>query len=143
MPSRGTLPRMAEGDGELIRHALKTAREFGFRQVRLKSGELSFSATLDPDAEVCDTGAQTLDFEALPEGPKTASLTANAVGYFSIDAAALAKGARIAAGDKIGSILALGIQNDLTASTGGEVVAVHVTDGQAVEYGQVLAEVQL
>jgi acetyl-CoA carboxylase biotin carboxyl carrier protein len=134
---------MADGDGELIRHALKTAREFGFQQVKVKSESLSFSATLDPDSSDGEAPFETLDLESLPEAPKVGTVIANAVGYFNAESAVLSKGSTISAGDKLGSIMALGIPNEVTSKVSGQIKKVLVSDGQPVEFGQVIAEVQL
>jgi acetyl-CoA carboxylase biotin carboxyl carrier protein len=63
-----------------------------------------------------------------------------AVGYFS-PAPLLAVGRSVAAGDALGSIDVLGISQEVTAPSGGVVSAVLAEAGQAVEYGQALAEI--
>ena len=63
-----------------------------------------------------------------------------AVGYFT-PATALAVGQAVAAGDTLGSVDVLGIAQDVTAPMGGIVSAVLAEVGQAVEYGQVLVEI--
>lgn len=63
-----------------------------------------------------------------------------AVGYFS-PAASLAVGLSVQAGDQLGSVDVLGIAQEVTAPLGGIVSAVFAEAGQAVEYGQALAEI--
>ena len=47
------------------------------------------------------------------------------------------------AGDKIGEMVALGIVNDLVAPTNGKVAEICVEDGSAVEFGQVIARIEI
>jgi acetyl-CoA carboxylase biotin carboxyl carrier protein len=62
------------------------------------------------------------------------------VGYFS-PAPPLAVGASVLAGDQLGSIDVLGIDQEVYAPADGIVARVLVEDGQAVEYGQALADI--
>jgi multidrug efflux pump subunit AcrA (membrane-fusion protein) len=62
------------------------------------------------------------------------------VGYFS-PAPGLAVGRSVQVGDQIGSVDVLGIALEVTAPLGGVVSAVLAEQGQAVEYGQPLAEI--
>ncbi len=63
-----------------------------------------------------------------------------AVGYFS-PARGLVVGQGVTAGDTLGSVDVLGIAQEVTAPVGGIVSAVLAEAGQAVEYGQVLVEI--
>jgi acetyl-CoA carboxylase biotin carboxyl carrier protein len=62
------------------------------------------------------------------------------VGYFS-PAPPLVVGASVLAGDQLGSIDVLGIDQEVYAPADGIVARVLVEDGQAVEYGQALADI--
>jgi biotin carboxyl carrier protein len=65
---------------------------------------------------------------------------APAVGYFSpLDG--LVVGQPVSAGDVLGSVDVLGVDQEVTAPSGGIVSAVLAEPGQAVEYGQVLVEI--
>ncbi len=63
-----------------------------------------------------------------------------AVGYFT-PAPELAVGQPVQAGDLLGSIDVLGIGQEVNSPSDGIVSRLLVEDGQAVEYGQVLAEI--
>jgi len=63
-----------------------------------------------------------------------------AVGYFD-PAASLAVGQTVLAGDSLGSVDVLGIVQDVAAPTDGIVSRVLAETGQAVEYGQALADI--
>jgi len=63
-----------------------------------------------------------------------------AVGYFT-PAPGLAMGQSVSAGDLLGNIDVLGISQEVIAPSSGIVSRVLAEDGQAVEYGQPLAEI--
>jgi biotin carboxyl carrier protein len=80
-----------------------------------------------------------------PHGPQNddqgASQTRSpAVGYFS-PAPTLVVGHAVTAGDTLGSVDVLGIAQEVAAPIGGIVSSVLAEIGQAVEYGQVLVEI--
>ena len=80
-----------------------------------------------------------------PEADASAGLPgsvarSSAVGYFT-PAPDLVVGRSVQAGDLLGSIDVLGIAQEVTAPEEGIVAAVLAEEGQAVEYGQVLAEI--
>jgi len=132
---------MAGLDSDLIRYAIDTARERGFRQFKIKLGDDSFSATLSVD--LCDD--QVAESDSLTEGetvqasthePVETTVEAPAVGYFRANNPPLELGAVLSAGDKVGEIVALGLANDVNVKVDGEIVELFVEDGAAVEYGQ-------
>jgi len=63
-----------------------------------------------------------------------------AVGYFT-PSRDLVVGASVQAGDALGVIDVLGIAQEVNAPEGGIIANVLAEDGQAVEYGQALAEI--
>lgn len=125
-------------DPAVIRHALKTAREFGFRSVRLKHEGMAFRATLEPTTEYVE---EETDFptEGLVQmqAPVAVELESQSVGYFTVKNG-LKEGSKIEKGDVIGEILAVGLPNEVIAKAGGEVEDVLVANGQPVEFGQAL-----
>jgi acetyl-CoA carboxylase biotin carboxyl carrier protein len=62
------------------------------------------------------------------------------VGYFS-PAPELAVGVSVQAGDLLGLVDVLGIEQEVVAPDDGVIARVLAEDGQAVEYGQALAEI--
>lgn len=81
---------------------------------------------------------------ASPEGEADVVLgsvaRSSAVGYFT-PSPDLVVGHSVQAGDLLGSIDVLGIAQEVTAPEEGIIAAVLAEDGQAVEFGQVLAEI--
>lgn len=129
-------------DAESIRKALTTARDGGFRSIKLKSGDSSFQAILSEDA--LTWGESWSDDEGeLDSGPATKCVTAPVVGYVRWIPELGKVGAEINAGQAVGEVLALGISNEVISEHGGRVSTVLVEDGAAVEYGQSMLEVEL
>jgi len=75
-----------------------------------------------------------------PAEPLASVARSPAVGYFQ-PARDLTVGASVQAGDLLGSIDVMGIVQDVTAPAAGIVSRILAEDGQAVEYGQALADI--
>jgi len=128
-------------DADVIRHALKTAREFNFRSVRIKTEDGTFRATLDPDA-VDEFGEIDLSSAVVDAGPEEWTVVAPAVGYFSTVKSGLQVGNSVEKGGVVGTVVALGLPNDVSSPGTGEVIEILAKEGDAVEYGQPLAKVR-
>lgn len=130
---------------DVLRHALTTAREHGFRRVKLSSEGERFSAVLG-EVEVYEDEHDDFDGETVfePEalGPRDIEITAPVVGYFQAGKVPLETGRKVETGETVGEIVALGIPNDVVTIDEGEIVEVLVSPGEPVEYGQVLAKVR-
>jgi acetyl-CoA carboxylase biotin carboxyl carrier protein len=74
------------------------------------------------------------------DDPAASQTRSPAVGYFS-PAPGLVVGHAVSTGDTLGSVDVLGIPQEVIAPIGGIVSAVLAEIGQAVEYGQVLVEI--
>lgn len=127
---------------DVIRHSLRVAREHGYRVVKLEAEGEMFSAVLSEGVEQ----DVSLPFEAenavVDSGPVLKPVSAPVVGYLKLKGE-LAVGQDLAAGDVVGEILALGIANEITSKVSGTIKEVLVEDGQAVEYGQPVAMVEV
>lgn len=135
---------MVEVESEVIRHALQTAREHGFRTVHLESGDLKFKATLDVSDSSDIEGDEDMssDEGAAASLVTTFTVGAPCVGYFNFAKKPVKKGDKIEAGTVIGSVVAVGLQNEVLCGKSGQVVEVFVAEGDAVEYGQTILEVE-
>lgn len=132
---------MSSRDLDAIRHALRTAREHGYRSVKLSVEDSRFSAVL---SEMDEEEVEEFDLGLIePAGPHYKDVESGAVGYVRFDGNALQVGNQVNAGDKIGEMVALGIVNDLVAPTNGKVAEICVEDGSAVEFGQVIARIEI
>lgn len=125
-----------------IRHALRIARDFGLRSVRLRSGETTFRAVLGEGSSEASEPMTLAAIETSEPGPALRDVTAPAVGYFREAASPLEVGSTVEAGQVVAEVVGLGLANDVTAPIDGEVAEVLVAAGDAVEFGQVLARVK-
>ena len=95
----------------------------------------------DPAARLRGSSASAASAApAVEEAPATSVARSPAVGYFS-PAPQLTVGLSVSAGDVLGTIDVLGIAQEVVTPADGIVVSILAEDGQAVEYGQVLADI--
>lgn len=134
---------MAELDSDQIRHAVRTAKERGFRQVRVRLGDSRFAATLPPGKGLAaQPEIEAAHQTALVQDPTERQVESPAVGYFRTLDPPVEVGNEVKAGDKVGEVLALGLANDVTSPVTGKIEEVCVQDGEAVEFGQTVAVVR-
>ena len=134
---------MAELDSDQIRHAVRTARERGFRQVRVRLGDSRFAATLPPgNGNAPQLETKVAPQTALVQDPTEQIVESPAVGYFRALDPPIEAGNEVQAGEKVGEVLALGLANDVTSPLAGNIEEVCVQDGEAVEFGQTVAVVR-
>ncbi|MCE9558274.1 MAG: hypothetical protein K8R88_04925 [Armatimonadetes bacterium] len=130
-------------DSDSIRHALKTAREFGFHQVKIRAGEDSFRAVLSssPSNEIEETPVEEFAIVTSSE-PAAITLSAPVVGYFQDGGKPLTVGMKLKEGQVVAEVTALGLANDVVSPCDGEIVEVFVSAGDPVGYGHILAKVK-
>ncbi len=129
-------------DSETIRKVLFTAREHGFAEVKLRSGGDSFAATLAPTFAT-DADQSPVDLTVEASHPNTIHVKAPSVGYFREAKKLVKLGSEVEAGSSFGDVLALGIANDIPFPSAGTLKAVLIKSGEPVEYGQILAEIEI
>lgn len=131
---------MASIDAEVVKHALQVARDHGFAEVELANGEAQFRASLEPFARrkpIPSPGSPSSS-----DTPELALIRATHVGYYRGDDSRLVIGNSIAKGEVIASIATLGLANEIESAVAGEVVEVLVSEGEPVQFGQILAKVK-
>jgi biotin carboxyl carrier protein len=136
---------MASLDFDLVRHALNVARETGLNEVELELGDSKFSAVMDRKPKKKESSNLAPSFEVATTEPKvnTKPVKAGSVGIFRTIGGMLELDSQVTAGETLGTIVALGLSNDVTTTVNGVIREVRVEDGQAVEYGQVIALVEI
>lgn len=132
-------------DSDLIKHALNVARERGYAEVEIETATGRFAAALEK-AKQKPKNPSPVTTHPSPE--KAASngvmdVKAPLVGYYNQADLALEPGKTVSKGDVVAVITALGLANDVESPQTGEVVEVLVSDGDPVQYGQVLARVKV
>jgi acetyl-CoA carboxylase biotin carboxyl carrier protein len=75
-------------------------------------------------------------------GPEYIPVEATFVGYFHVRQKSLAVGDAVTEEEILGEIESMRLMNPVTAPAAGRLAAVHVEDGQPVEYGQALYEIE-
>jgi acetyl-CoA carboxylase biotin carboxyl carrier protein len=128
-------------DPELVKYALKVARQHGFAEVEIAVQESSFRAKLDSAPRTAAQIKAANDVAADAE-PELAVIKAPLVGYYQERAEPLLPGQVVKQGEVVAVIAALGLANDVESQVSGEVVDVLVRPGDPVQYGQVLATVR-
>ena len=78
---------------------------------------------------------------APPRGPDAVAVSSPAVGFF-VYADGLGPGLAVTKGDELGHVEMLGIRHDVRAPRGGTVRNLVAESGEAVEYGQVVVELE-
>ncbi len=128
-------------DAELIKHALTVAREHGFAEVEIEANGARFAANLEKAKRAPNpppTSAQTEEHKS----NGFLDIKATLVGYYNQAKPALEAGKTVSKGDVVAVISALGLDNDVESPHSGEVAEVLVSDGDPVQFGQVIARVK-
>ena len=133
---------MTNLDSDTIRKALNTARSNGFAEVKIRAGGDTFSAVLSPQPSILEEADLHDELPELAAEPEVWAVRAPAVGYFREAKLPLLQGQEVSAGSSLGDVVALGIANDVSLPAKGVLKALLVKSGDAVEFGQILAEVQ-
>jgi acetyl-CoA carboxylase biotin carboxyl carrier protein len=132
---------MASLDLDLVRHALKTAQEHGFAEVEVGIEGATFRARVEAGSR--KKAAPQHDVKAAANGASEFKYVKSPiVGFYRLGPNPLEVGKPVKKGEIVAIVNALGIANDVEAAVEGEIVEVLVKDGQAVEFGQVLAKVK-
>ncbi len=129
-------------DAETIRYALKTAREYGFTSVRLEVDGERFQARLGEDGEGSGLPG-VVEFEEVPSAsidPPVKTVIAPWVGYCGEIRVSVGQSVKV--GDVVGTIMALGLPNDIESAFDGEISEIQVRQGEPVQYGQAIATIR-
>ena len=103
------------------------------------SGEPSPSAPVAAASEAPPTETEPTPLSA--EAAKTVGVASPAVGFF-VYADGLGPGLEVTKGDELGHVEMLGVRHDVRAPRGGTVRHLVAESGEAVEYGQVVLELE-
>ncbi len=125
---------------EVVPALIARLRASRLGELEIRSGSWRVRLRRDPGATHARSdrpSAPAPEAAAVPDGSVARS---PAVGYFT-PVPDLAVGQSVQAGDLLGSIDVLGIAQEVTAPADGIISRLLVEDGQAVEYGQALAEI--
>jgi biotin carboxyl carrier protein len=146
------LDLVARAAAELLPQLSERLARHGLGEIEVADGELRLRVVAAPTA-AGDAAAATpatvgaapppeLSVPAPPPAtPATLGVASPAVGFF-VYAEGLGPGLPVAKGDAIGHVEMLGVRHDVLAPRGGTVRHLVAESGEAVEYGQVVVELE-
>jgi acetyl-CoA carboxylase biotin carboxyl carrier protein len=138
---------------ELVPQLAERLRAHGLAEIEVARGELRLRVAVAPDGSggsraTVSPAARAAAVEQATATPPPAETTPTstaigvaspAVGFF-VYADGLGPGLEVAKGDALGHVEMLGVRHDVRAPRGGTVRHLVAESGEAVEYGQVVME---
>jgi len=141
------LEAVARAANELVPRLSERLERHGLDEIEVSSGELrlrvaraarSTPAAGQPDRSIASLAAPTV---AAPGSAASVGVASPAVGFF-VYADGLGPGLAVEKGDSLGQVEMLGIRHDVRAPRRGMVRHLVAETGEAVEYGQVVLELE-
>jgi len=141
------LDAVARAANELVPRLSERLERHGLDEIEVSSGELrlrvaraarSTPAAGQPDRSIASLAAPTA---AAPGSAASVGVASPAVGFF-VYADGLGPGLAVEKGDSLGQVEMLGIRHDVRAPRRGFVRHLVAETGEAVEYGQVVLELE-
>jgi acetyl-CoA carboxylase biotin carboxyl carrier protein len=134
----------------LVPELTERLRRHGLGEIEVAHGDLrlrvsAMSATVAPKPAGAAAGAEA---HAVPPAAaseasaSTVGVASPAVGFF-VYADGLGPGLAVSKGDELGHVEMLGVRHDVRAPRGGKVAHLVAESGEAVEYGQVVLELEM
>ena len=131
----------------LIPELTERLRRHGLGEIEVAHGDLRLRVSAAPgtaatSAPVDETVAQVVpESTSQPATSPTLGVASPAVGFF-VFADGLGPGLDVVKGDPLGHVEMLGVRHDVRAPRGGRVSHLVAESGEAVEYGQVVLELE-
>jgi acetyl-CoA carboxylase biotin carboxyl carrier protein len=118
--------------------------EAGFARLRVRDGDTEIELRRAPSANGAAVAgaAQAHAAEPAPAERRADLIASDVVGVLRHVRPPIAEGQELDADRELASVETLGIRNPVRSRGGGRVVAVFVTEGQPVEYGQPLFAIE-
>lgn len=134
----------------LVPELTERLRRHGLGEIEVAHGDLRLRVAATPGPAARAPIEQPVASEAPAEQPPAASsppagtvgVASPAVGFF-VYADGLGPGLDVAKGDELGHVEMLGVRHDVRAPRGGTVRHLVAESGEAVEYGQVVLELEM
>jgi acetyl-CoA carboxylase biotin carboxyl carrier protein len=117
--------------------------EAGFARLRVRDGDTEIELRRAPRAAAAAVAsAPTAEAVERPAERRADLVSSDVVGIMRHMRPPVAEGLELDGDRELGSVETLGIRNPVRSRGGGHVVAVFVTEGQPVEYGQPLFAIE-
>ncbi|MDH4334055.1 MAG: hypothetical protein OEW24_02170 [Chloroflexota bacterium] len=147
-----TMALVRRAADELLPQLTERLARHGLGEIEVRDGELRVRAVrtavpTDPGSPPARShaGPGVVPVDRVGPAPAAASanhgITAPAVGFF-VYADGLGPGLAVEKGDELGHVEVLGVHHDVRAPRGGTVRHLVTEAGEAVEYGQLLVELE-
>lgn len=142
------LKQIEQAAAELIPQLTERLAQHGLGEIEVRQGDLRIRvarAAGRPPAAIPGRAAPAHDavpgdrVGVVPGGPSAQGVTSPAVGFF-VYADGLGPGLPVDKGDELGHVEMLGVRHDVRAPRRGMVRNLVTETGEAVEYGQLLIE---
>ena len=133
----------------LVPDLTERLRRHGLGEIEVAHGELRLRVAAAPGADAPRPAPRPADVDATASEPapatteaaSTVGVASPAVGFF-VYADGLGPGLEVTKGDELGHVEMLGVRHDVRAPRGGTVRHLVAESGEAVEYGQVVLELE-
>ncbi len=146
--SDDALQAISRAAATLIPELTERLRRHGLGEIEVAHGDLRLRVSAAPgtpaQAGPRDATVEQQPAPASPSQPATSAtlgVASPAVGFF-VFADGLGPGLQVTKGDPLGHVEMLGVRHDVRAPRGGRVSHLVAESGEAVEYGQVVLELE-
>jgi len=143
--SDSALDAISRAASRLVPELTERLRRHGLSEIEVAHGDLRLRVSASPaSAPASSSGPAVVavgSTPANPPGPDSVGVASPAVGFF-VYADGLGPGLAVTKGDALGHIEMLGVRHDVRAPRGGTVRHLVAESGEAVEYGQVVLELE-
>lgn len=145
--SDDALEAISRAAAELVPQLTERLRRHGLGEIEVAHGNLrlrvSVAAGVEAVARPSAAAAPTETHDPAPQASaaSTVGVASPAVGFF-VYAEGLGPGLEVGKGDALGHVEMLGVRHDVRAPRGGTVRHLVAESGEAVEYAQVVLELE-
>ncbi len=148
--SSDDLDEITRAAERLVPELAERLRRHGLGEIEVRRGDLRLRVAGSPIAPATEGAPGTAELApgaAAPE-PRAADAAASPIGVsspavgFFVYADGLGPGLAVTKGDELGHVEMLGVRHDVRAPRGGVVRNLVAESGEAVEYGQVVVELE-
>ena len=145
------LDAISRAAATLVPELTERLRRHGLGEIEVAHGDLRLRVSAAPGTATTAAPARETVEESIaqsvpnpssqPAASATLGVASPAVGFF-VFADGLGPGLGVAKGDPLGHVEMLGVRHDVRAPRGGRVAHLVAESGEAVEYGQVVLELE-
>ncbi len=144
--SEAPLQDVQRAANDLIPRLSERLARYGLGELEVREGSLRVRVArtptpVEPVALPRATGLPVERVGVVPSGPTQHGIASPAVGFF-VYADGLGPGLKVDKGDELGHVEMLGVRHDVRAPRRGLVRNLVTEAGEAVEYGQLLIELE-